>query len=389
MKIALVHDYLVQYGGAERVLECLTEIWPHAPIYTLIHDPEKVHHRFDKKTVRTSYLQKIPLTKTNHRLFPPLMMLAIEQFPFDYYDVVLSDSSSFAKNIITSPKTLHISYCHTPMRYAWDDCQYYVQEFSFPNWVKRMVPFFMNYIRTWDYFSTSGVDSFIANSNFVAKRIKKYYNRESSVINPPIDVNFFHVAPQEQIGKYFLMVGRMMKYKKMDLVIEAFNDMKLPLKVVGRGMEYGRLKKMAGPMVEFLGRIPDEALPEVYSQAQAFIFPQEEDFGITAIEALASGRPVIAYRAGDIEEHVVPGKNGLFFETQTKEAIIEAVKKFQTMSFDPKYIRSTAMRFDRELFKKNIKETVEREYELFKNKGQRIDLALECKMQDSKIKMSM
>lgn len=358
MKIALVHDYLVQYGGAERVLECLAEIWPDAPIYTLIHDSNLVHHKFDKKQIRTSFLQKVPLTKTHHRLFPPLMMLAVEQFNFDYYDVVLSDSSSFAKNIVTNSRTKHICYCHTPMRYAWDDCQIYTQEFSFPKWVKRLVPFFMNYIRTWDFYSTNGVDQFIANSNFVAKRIAKYYHRDSVVINPPVNVNEFSLS--SKVGDYYLMVGRMMKYKKMDLVIEAFNDLGLPLKIVGRGMEYDDLKAMSKHNIEFMGRISDEELPKVYNQAKGFIFPQEEDFGITAIEALASGRPVIAYKSGDIVENVVDGKSGVFFNQQTKEAIIGAVQRFEKMKFDSEFIRNSALRFERELFKKKIKEYVEK-----------------------------
>lgn len=365
MKIAIVHDYLIQYGGAERVLEALCEIWPHAPIYTLIHDSERVHGRFDNKRIKTSFLQKIPFTKKNHRIFPPFMMLAVEQFNFDYYDVVISDSSSFAKNIITSPNTLHISYCHTPMRYAWDDCQYYTQEFSFPEWLKKLVPFFMNYIRAWDYSATNGVDKFISNSNFVRSRIKKYYNRKAETINPPVEINNFYLTPKEKLGDYFLMVGRMMKYKKMDVVIEAFNELGLPLKIVSRGPEFKNLKKIAKENVEFLGRISDEELYEVYSKAQAFLFPQEEDFGIVAIEALASGRPVIAFRSGDIVEHIKDGENGIFFDDQTKESVINAVKKFKEIDFDSNFIRSTALNFSKENFQEKIKKIVEREYDIF------------------------
>lgn len=366
MKIALVHDYLVQYGGAERVLEALCEIWPHAPVYTLIHDSKLVHGRFDKKMVRTSFLQKIPFSHKHHRVFPPLMMLGIEQFNLDYYDVVLSDSSSFAKNIITSPSTLHITYCHTPMRYGWDDCQYYTQEFSFPKIVKKFVPLIMNYIRMWDLHGSNGVDHFVANSNFVSSRIKKYYNRDSAVIHPPVDVNNFHISKKEKTGDYFLMVGRMMRYKRMDLVIKAFNELRLPLKVVGRGMEYDKLKKMAGPTIEFTGRVSDEELKNIYSKAQAFLFPQEEDFGIVAIEALASGRPIIAYRAGDIVEHVEDGKTGIFFDKQTKEDIVDAVRRFQKIDFNPEYIRSTSEKFEREIFKKKISDFVEEKYKQFK-----------------------
>ncbi len=359
MKIALVHDYLVQYGGAERVLEAFCEIWPEAPIYTLIYDPEKVHHRFDGKTIRTSYLQKIPFSKTHHRLFPPLMMTAIEQFDLDYYDVVLSDSSSFAKNVITGPDTLHICYCHTPIRYGWDGCQSYIQEFNFPSLIKKLVPFAMNYIRVWDFYSTFGVDYFIANSKFVANRIAKYYKRKSVVINPPVDVDNFFVSPSEKIKDYFLIVGRMMKYKKMDLAIKAFNQMKLPLKIVGRGVEYKNLRKIAGPTIEFLGRVSDEELRKIYSQAQAFVFPQEEDFGIVAIEALASGRPVIAFRAGDIAENVKDGKSGVLFEKQTVSDIIKAVARFRKMSFEPQKIRQFSLKFSKERFKKEIRKFVE------------------------------
>lgn len=368
MKIALVHDYLVQYGGAERVLGAFSEIWPNAPIYTLLYNPESVHNLFDRCEVRTSYLQKFSLVKKNHRLFPPLMMNAIEQFNFSYYDVVLSDSSSFSKNIITGPETLHISYCHTPMRYGWDDCQYYTQEFSFPEIVKKIVPFLMSYIRMWDYYSTNGVDSFIANSAFVAKRIKKYYGRKSTVINPPIELNQFFIAKPSEVEDYFLVVGRMMKYKKIDLVIKAFNELKLPLKIVGRGIEYDNLKKMAGPTVDFLGRVSDNDLPEIYAKARAFIFPQEEDFGIVATEALASGRPIIAFRAGDIEERVTDGENGVFFEEQTVTGLMNAVKKFQTIKFNSEKIRKTVLKFDRDDFKNKIKKFVEREYESFQKK---------------------
>jgi glycosyltransferase involved in cell wall biosynthesis len=359
MKIALVHDYLVQYGGAERVLQAFTEIWPEAPIYTLIHDKKLVHHHFKQKEIRTSFLQKLPLVKKHHRIFPPLMMLAIEQFNLDYYDVVLSDSSSFAKNVVTRSNTLHISYCHTPMRYGWDDCQYYTQEYSFPKIVKIISPVLMNYIRMWDWQATNGVDKFIANSKFVQGRIKKYYNRKSLVINPPVDVNRFYVSSPKKISNYFLLVGRMMKYKKMDLVIRTFNKMQLPLKVVGRGVEFKNLQKIAGPTIEFLGRVSDETIKKIYSESQAFIFPQEEDFGIVAIEALASGRPVIAYRAGDVEEHIENEKTGIFFESQTEDDLIEAINKFQKIDFDSEYIRKQALRFDRERFKTEIKKIVE------------------------------
>ncbi len=362
MKIALVHDYLVQYGGAERVLEAFAELYPYAPIYTLIHDPESMHGVFVDKRIYTSFLQKYRFVRKHHRLFPPLMPPAIEQFDFSKYDIVLSDSSSYAKGVITRPETLHISYMHTPMRYAWDDCQKYTEDFGFPRLVKKLVPFFMNPIRLWDRVSADRVDRIIANSHFVAARIKKYYRKEAIVIHPPVEINRFDISPVQQ--DYYLMVGRLIAYKRHDIAIEAFNRLQLPLKIIGRGPELERLKKLAGPTVQFLGRVDEAKLPRYYAECRGFIFPQEEDFGIVAIEALASGRPLIAYRGGDIPEHMQEEKMGVFFEEQTSEAIVEAVGRFQSMNFDSAYIRSRVLHFDKEIFKAKIKDYVETEVNL-------------------------
>ncbi|MDO8529286.1 MAG: glycosyltransferase [bacterium] len=361
MRIALVHDYLVQYGGAERVLECFSELFPYAPIYTLVYDKKAMHGIFKEKDIRTSYLQKIPFASKQHRLFPPLMPSAIEQFDFSKYNIVLSDSSSYAKGIITGPDTLHICYMHTPMRYAWDDCQKYTADFGFPRFIKKFVPFVMNYIRLWDRISSDRVDKFIANSNFVRKRIKKYYEKEASVINPPVSVNDFYISEKQK--DYFLMVGRLIAYKRHDIAIRAFNKLGLKLKIIGRGPEMKRLQKMAKSNIEFLGRVEDNELAKCYSECQAFIFPQEEDFGIVAIEAFASGRPIIAYRGGDISENMEEEKTGIFFEKQTSEDIIQAVKKFKNLTFNKNYIRSKSLKFDKEVFKGKIREYIERELE--------------------------
>ena len=312
---------------------------------------------FEGKDIRTSFLQRFSWIRRNHRLFPPLMPLAIEQFDFSQYDVVLSDSSSYAKGILTRPETLHICYMHTPMRYAWDDCQKYTQDFGFSKFITKFVPFFMNPIRLWDKASADRVDDFLANSRFVAKRIRKYYHKEAKVIHPPVDVNRFPIAPKQ--GDYFLMVGRLIAYKRHDIAIQAFNKLGLPLKIIGRGPEIERLKKIAGPNIEFLGRVDDAELPKYYAECRAFIFPQEEDFGIVAIEAMAAGRPLIAYRGGDIAEHLENGKMGLFFERQDAEAIVDAVEKFREGDYDPEYIRVKALAFDKEHFKATIKEYVE------------------------------
>lgn len=358
MRIALVHDYLVQYGGAERVLENFCEMFPEAPIYTLLYDKESMRGRFSHKKIITSFLQKMPFAKSQHRLFPPLMPVAIEQFDLSAYDVVLSDSSSYAKGVITGPYTVHICYMHTPMRYAWDDCQRYTQEFHFPTFIKKWIPFVMNPIRLWDRASADRPDCIIANSTFVAERIKKYYRRDVPVIHPPVSIEKFHTEDQQ--GDYFLMVGRLLAYKRYDIGIRAFNTLGLPLKIIGRGPEMKRLKKIAGPTIEFLDRVSDAELPKYYAQCQAFLFPQEEDFGIVAIEALASGRPVLAFRGGDIPRHVIDGETGLFFDEQTEEAVIETVKRFQTKTFDTQKIQASALPFDKSVFQDRMKRYIEK-----------------------------
>lgn len=366
MKIALVHDYLVQYGGAERVLECFTELFPYAPIYTLVYDQEAMHGVFADKDIRTSFIQKIPFARKKHRLFPQLMPMAIEQFDFSKYDIVLSDSSSYAKGIITGPETLHISYIHTPMRYAWDDCQKYTSDFYFPALIKKLVPFVMNYIRVWDRVSIERVDKIIANSNFVARRIKKYYKKDSLVIHPPVNINQFYLSQKRE--DYFLMVGRLLAYKRHDIAIEAFNRLGLKLKIIGRGPELKKLQKMAKPNIEFLERVEDNKLADYYAKCQAFIFPQEEDFGIVAMEALAAGRPVIAFNGGDIPEHLEEGKTGLFFKNQSSQDIMAAVQRFKSLTFDPAYIRKQAEKFDREVFKAKILKYVTEELNKHKTK---------------------
>lgn len=363
MKIALAHDYLVQNGGAEKVLEAFCELFPYAPIHTLVYSPRLMRGAFSDKKIKTSFLQKMPLAAGRHRIFPQFMPFAIESFDFSDYDIVLSDSSSFAKGIITGPDTLHICYMHTPMRFAWDDCQKYNRDFYFPTLVKKLVPFAMNYIRLWDRASADRPDKIISNSRFVQRRIKKYFKRESVVINPPVEVDRFKISREKD--DYFLAAGRLMAYKRFDIVIEAFNELGLPLKILGRGPEFKRLKKRAKPNIEFLGRVTDEELGRYFSRAQAFVFPQEEDFGLIAIEAMAAGTPLIAYRGGDIPEHMEEGKSGVFFERQTPQDIIQAVKRFKSENFDPEYIRERVLKFDKSVFKDKIKDYINIEYDKF------------------------
>lgn len=361
MKIALVHDYLVQYGGAERVLEAFTEIFPKAPIYTMVYDEKLMNGAFSDRKIYTSFLQKIPFIGPNHRLFPLLMPMAIEQFDLSKYDVVLSDSNSYAKGVITMPETLHITYCHTPMRYAWDDCHKYLREFKYSNITKKLVPFAMNYIRLWDKISADRPDIYVANSNFVSFRIKKYYNKDAFVINPPVSAEKFYIS--EKIEDYYLMIGRALPYKRFDIVIEAFNKLGLPLKIIGKGPEMDKLKKNAKTNIEFLGYLDDEEISRYYSKCKAFIFPPEEDFGITPLEAMASGRPVIAFRGGGALESVAENKTGLFFDEQTPKSITDVIKNFNPDKFNSAEIRDHALKFDKEIFKEKIRNFVEEKYD--------------------------
>ena len=359
MRVALVHDYLNQYGGAERVLEALGQIFPEAPIYTLLYDKKKTGYAFENRKIYTSFLQKIPWLKTHHRSFLMLMPLAIEQFDLSQYDLVISDSASFAKGVITKPKTLHICYCHTPTRYAWDDSHKYIEEFGYSRVIRKIIPFFMNYIRLWDEMAAQRVDEFITNSHFVARRIKKYYHREAVVIHPPVKTNLFNIS--SNTDDYFLMVGRFLPYKRFDLAIEAFNQLGWPLKIVGDGPQKTQLKKQAKDNIEFVGLVSDKKLKNFYTHCRAFIFPQEEDFGIAPAEAMSAGRPIIAYRAGGVLEIVKEGITGLFFDKQTSECLIETLKKFRSLDFDPQIIRQHALQFDEEVFKSKIRDFIEKD----------------------------
>lgn len=361
MKIALVHEYLNQFGGAERILLTLCTIFPDAPIFTLFYDKNATGGVFEGRDIRTSFLQNTPFVKKHHRSFPLLMPLAIEQFDFSPpgggFDVVISISASFAKGIITKPNTKHICFCLTPPRFLWDDSHKFVEEFGYSQFVKTVLPPFISYLRIWDKEASYRVDEFWAISDFVKQRIRKYYQRESQVIYPPVDIKKFQTKNWEPgTGDYFLMVGRLVSYKRFDLGIKAFNNLGFPLKIVGDGLERRKLKKLAGKNVQFLGSVPDNQLVGLYSKAQALIFPQEEDFGIVPLEAMASGKPVIAFRDGGAVETIVEGKTGLFFDEQTVGSLVQAVKNFNPSKFNPENCRKQAERFDARVFKQKVLE---------------------------------
>lgn len=348
------------------MLDALCELFPLAPIYTLVYDERLFKDKFGKRKVFTSFLQSFPGSKSHHRVFPVLMPMAIESFDFSSYDIVISDSNSYAKGIITGSDTLHLCYCHTPMRYAWDDYYSYAERVSFSSLVKKLVPLAMNYIRLWDKISADRVEKFIANSNFVKKRIKKYYRRDAEVIYPPVDLSFYlKSGGVKKKEDYFLIVGRLIPYKRFDLVVEAFNVLGLPLKIIGDGPDAKMLRKAAKSNIEFLGWLPDEEVRKYYALARGFLFPQEEDFGIVALESMASGTPVIAYRGGGALEMVKEGVNGIFFDEQEASSVIGAIKRFQEIKFDEDAIRGSIKSFDKEIFKVKIKEFVDREWKEF------------------------
>jgi glycosyltransferase involved in cell wall biosynthesis len=352
MKIAFVHDYLNQYGGAERVLQVLCSMFPDAPIHTTVYDPERTGHVFDDRVIRTSFLQRIPGASRYHHLFPWLMPLAVEQFDFSEYDVVFSISSSFAKGIITKPGTRHICYCLTPIRYLWDDSHKYLNESEYPALVKKLIPFFLSYLRVWDKEASIRPDEMIAISRFVAGRVKKYYSRASEIIYPPVNMEKFQIS--DTVEDYFLMVGRLVPYKKFDMVIRVFNKLNWPLKIAGTGPQLDALKRLAKPNVEFMGAVDDQELAGLYSHAKALIFPQEEDFGIVPLEAMASGRPVIAYAGGGALETIVDGMSGMFFSQQTEASLTDALRRFQSVRFDPKACRMQAEKFSVRRFQEGI-----------------------------------
>jgi len=364
MKVALVHDFLTQYGGAEKVLEAFHEIWPEAPIYTLFYDKKRLP-QYKNWDIRVSPIQNLPFGVSHYRWYLALMPTAIERFDLRGYDLVISDSSAYAKGVLTHGKTVHITYCHSPTRYLWSDAYDYLEGLRGAEKIfKKFLPPLLTYLRNWDYLAAQRPDYFLTNANFVARRIKKYYHRDSKVIPPPVETDKFYIS--NEIKDYFLVVSRLRPYKRVDLAIQAFNKLKIPLKIIGGGENKG-LRKIAGPFIEFLGEVSEEEKVKYLSQAKALIFPQEEDFGITAVEAMAAGRPVIAYQSGGALETVIDGKTGLFFNEQTWSSLANAVIKFNELNFNPQEIRFHALKFSKERFKKEIIEFVNKVFQKNEN----------------------
>ncbi len=363
-KIAIVCDWLTNFGGAERVIYQFHKMFPDAPIFTSLYNKEKMVG-FEDADVRTSWLQKIPGAKSKHQLFLHFLPGVFESFDLDEFDIVLSSSHSCAKGVITKPETLHICYCHSPMRYAWDESHTYIDQYPLNGLVKRIVPHFIHKIRMWDRLSAERVDKYISNSAFVQKRIEKYYGKNSMVIHPPVECDRWPVSTDH--GDYYLAVGRITTYKRFDLLVETFNQLGLPLKIVGTGPDLKKLKQIANSNIEFLGRVSDDDLRELYMNAKGLLFPQVEDFGIIPLEAMSAGTPVIAFKSGGSLETVVEGKTGVFFEEQTVEALAEAIDEFEVETWDPKVIRSQAEKFDEAVFREKLLQFLMEQWKLWQS----------------------
>lgn len=358
MKVALVHDYLNQMGGAERVVMALHEIFPDAPVYTSIYAPERVDPAFQRMDIRTSFMQKFPLVKKHHQPFLPFYPFAMERLDLRGYDLVLSSSSAFAKGVITRPETMHICYCHTPMRWCWNYDEYVERE-HLGRMARSILPFFITGLRIWDQTSAMRVDHFIANSPVVAERIKKYYRRDAVVIPPPVEANRFPFDPSISPDNYFLIVSRLVPYKRVDLAIEACNRLQLPLVIIGGGRDLEALQRLAGPTVRFLGRLSDTEVLHYYTHCRALLFPGEEDFGITPLEAQAAGRPVIAYGAGGALASIIDGVTGKFFRAQTVDSLASVLATFDEQAFNPESIHNHALEFDTPRFQRRILQFIE------------------------------
>lgn len=365
MKKALINDWYYVNGGAEKVIHSLNAIWNDFDHFSLIDflNEEDRHFILNGKKAKTTFIQNLPTAKNNHRKFLQLFPSAIEQFDLSEYELILSSSSSIAKGVRTNKNQLHICYCHSPMRYAWDLQEQYLKDSGLDKGLKGMyAKYVLNKIRKWDVSNAANVTFFIANSNHVAERIKNRYNRDSVVIYPPVDTTFFSLKEEKE--KYYFTASRMVSYKKMQLIVEAFNEMpNLKLIVAGTGPEFDKIQQIAKDNIAVVGPVSQLELKEYLQNAKAFVFAAEEDFGIIPVEAQACGTPVIAYAKGGILETVVNEQTGLFFNEQTVDAIKEAIAVFEAKIFDSKAIRAHALQFSKERFEKEIQSFVDEKYQ--------------------------
>ncbi|MCC9062473.1 glycosyltransferase [Flavobacterium piscisymbiosum] len=368
MKKALISDWYYVNGGAEKVIHSINSIWDdfdHFALIDFLNDEDRAYILNGKKA-NTSFIQKLPTAKQNHRKFLQLFPIAIEQFDLSNYELIISSSSAVAKGVKTRKDQLHICYCHSPMRYAWDLQDQYLKDSGLDKGLKGFyAKYVLNKIRKWDVQNSENVNYFIANSNHIAQRIKKIYNRESTVIYPPVDIDFFTL--EEQKEDYYFTASRLVSYKKTQLIVEAFNELPhLKLIVAGNGPEFEKLQKIAKSNIEFVGFVDVLSLKKYMQKAKGFVFAAEEDFGIIPVEAQACGTPVIAFGKGGTLETIVENKTGIFFQEQTSQNIKEAVIRFEKIQFDPKTIQEHAMKFSKQRFENEMKAFVEEKFKIFK-----------------------
>lgn len=358
MKVALVHYWLVGMRGGEKVLEALGELYPDADIYTHVLDPASISASLAQHSIFTTFIDKLPRAKTWYQKYLPLMPLALEQLDLRGYDLVISSESGPAKGVITDPTATHICYCHSPMRYAWDMYHDYLQETGF---LTRIVmrPL-MHYLRMWDYAAAARVDHFVSNSTYVAARIKKFYRRDAEVVPPPVATQDFSPAPADELDDYYLMVGQLVAYKRADLAVEAFGKLGKHLVIIGEGEQLQHLRAIAAPNIEFLSWQPLLEIQSRYARCKALIFPGVEDFGIVPLEAMASGRPVIAFARGGALDSVKDGVTGVLFREQSAASLIAAVEAFDQdpQQFDTKVLTDWASQFSTEKFKEKMQKVV-------------------------------
>nr|WP_314071292.1 glycosyltransferase family 4 protein [uncultured Campylobacter sp.] len=370
MKKVLIHDWFSTYAGAEKCIESFTDIWDDFEIYSLIDflsgtDRDKI---LKGKRAHTSFIQKLPFAKDKYRNYLPLFPLAIEQFDLSGYDVVLSSSHAVAKGVLTHSNQLHIAYVHTPIRYAWDLYHQYLRESGLDHGLKGVLAkYFLHKIRLWDASTANRVDHYVANSRYIARRIQKTYGKSSDVIYPPVDVDKFTLREAKE--EFYLTASRMVPYKKIDLIVEAFSQTDKKLLVIGDGPDMAKIKSKAGKNIELLGFASDETMADLMGRAKAFVFAAEEDFGITPVEAQACGTPVICFGRGGARETVRDGESGLYFMEQNAKELLAAVAKFEQNydKFEPTKIRENSLKFSRARFEAEIKSYVEKKYEEFKD----------------------
>ena len=358
-KIALVHDFLLKLGGAERVLKVLADMFPEAPIYTLLYDEEKVGDVFPKERVRTSELQKYPsFIRGRQKYLFPLMPRKIEKMDFSEFDLVISSSNAYSHGIITNSNTKHICYCHSPMRYAWDWTHEYFDEQNFGRLKKFFVGNLLKKVRMWDKIASDRADEYIANSKTVRNRLMKYYRVDAPVVYPPVDIKRFY--PNKKHEDFFLIVSTLTPYKRIDLAVKLFNKIKKHLIIIGDGPQRDYLESIANKNISFLGFKSDRETAEYYENCRGFIFPGEEDFGITPVEAMAAGKPVLAYRKGGVTETVIEGVTGEFFDKPTVSSMEDALGRLMLMQhkYRPLKIREQANKFSEEKFKRKIRSLV-------------------------------